>query len=85
VFILALSIHLLAAIFWAGTTYAEARTGILGARLQRLQLRAAIVAMLSGLYLWSQTRPDALRPSGLILALGTLCALAAAVVPGVSV
>ena len=50
--ILVAALHVLAAVFWAGTTFALARTG--GAATQRLfkpQLIAAVLACVSGGYL----------------------------------
>ena len=53
--VIALSLHLLASIFWAGSTFTLARSGGQGAEaLFRPQMGAATVAVLAGIYLWSQ-------------------------------
>ncbi|HLH11738.1 MAG TPA: hypothetical protein VKV77_07670 [Methylovirgula sp.] len=77
----AISLHLLAGIFWAGTTFAVARTGGTGGmRLYRPQQWAAVIAVLAGAYLWSVLRPEG--TTGIILGIGALCAIAAAGVQG---
>jgi len=81
VLVIAVSLHLLAGIFWAGTTFTLARTG--GARAEGLfrpQMGAAVVAVLAGGYLWGQLHPTG--TSGMVLGLGALCAVAAAGVQG---
>lgn len=76
-----LSLHLLAAIFWAGTTFALAFTGGVGdARLFRARMIAALIAFLAGGYLWGMLRPAG--GSEVILGLGVICAIAAAGVQG---
>jgi hypothetical protein len=47
------SLHVLAGVFWAGTTFALARTGVeRAAQLLRPQLGAAVVAVATGALLW---------------------------------
>lgn len=80
-FITVLSLHLLAAVFWAGTTFTLAVTGGAGGeRLFRLQMIAAAIAVIAGLYLWGVLHPEG--KAGMILGLGGLCAIAAAGVQG---
>jgi hypothetical protein len=80
VLIIVLSLHLLAAVFWAGTTFALAATGGPGERLFRPQMAAATVAVLAGAYLWGELHPAG--SSAMILGLGALCAIAAAGLQG---
>ena len=76
--------HVLAAVFWAGTTFGLARTG--GASAERLfapQMGAATIAVLSGGYLWKLAHSGGVF--GLaeqVLAAGALCAIIAAGVQG---
>ena len=80
-FITVLSLHLLAAVFWAGTTFTLAVTGGAGGeRLFRLQMIAAAIAVIAGLYLWGVLHPEG--KAGMIFGLGGLCAIAAAGVQG---
>lgn len=77
--IIALSLHVLAAVFWVGTSFALARIGGPAAeRLLRPQLGAALAAVLTGAYLWSQLHRDAFDRPEQVLAIGVVCALAAA-------
>jgi hypothetical protein len=76
--IAALTIHVLAGVFWAGTSFALARTGGPGGeRLFRPQMGAALVTVVAGGYLWSTVHP----PAGL-LGVGAAAALVAAGVQG---
>jgi len=78
---IALSVHALAAVFWAGTSFALARTGGVGAeRLFRPQMGAAVIAVVSGGYLWSLVHAGAFGRMEQILAIGIVCALIAATV-----
>jgi hypothetical protein len=84
--ILALSLHLLAAVFWAGTSFVLARTGGIPAeRLFRPQMGAAAVAVLTGGYLWMQLHGALFGWPEKILAVGIICAFVAAGVQGVMV
>src|SRR5260370_3057815 len=50
--IIALSLHILSSVFWAGTSFALARTGgVGGEQLFRPQMGAAVIAVLTGGYL----------------------------------
>ena len=84
--IVAISLHLLASIFWAGTTFGLARSGGAGAAaLFRPQMGAATLTVLAGAYLWSQLHTGAEGMPEHILGLGALCAIAAAGVQGAMV
>ena len=81
--IIAIALHVAAAIFWAGTTFTLARTG--GARgesLFRPQMGAATVAVLSGAWLWSLAHRGQFGATEQVLALGILFAFVAAGVQG---
>ncbi|HEV2678338.1 MAG TPA: hypothetical protein VGV37_27670 [Aliidongia sp.] len=81
--IIALSLHVLAAMFWAGSSFTLARTdGLGGERLFRPQMGAAVVAVLSGGYLWGQLHHGVFGTGEQILAAGALCAVIAAGVQG---
>lgn len=76
--IIAAGLHVLAAVFWAGSTFVLARSAALGAeKLWRPQLGAAIVSMLSGGYLWSVLHRGQFGDSEKILAVGIVAALLA--------
>ncbi|MFI4964711.1 MAG: hypothetical protein ACHP9T_05015 [Caulobacterales bacterium] len=82
VLILATALHVLSAVFWAGSTFALARTGGSGAaQLFRPQMGAAGVAVLTGAYLWSRLHRSFGAPEQILL-IGGLCALVAAAVQG---
>jgi hypothetical protein len=78
-------LHVLSGVFWAGTTFALARTGGYQAELFfRPQMAAATIAVLTGGLLWYLLHQG---PAGLqehILGVGALCALLAAGVQGSS-
>lgn len=85
VFVIALSLHMLAATFWAGTSFTLARTGGLGAeRLVRPQLAAALIAIVSGGYLGHLAHAGGFTPMVRVLALGAVCALVAAALQATS-
>lgn len=78
VLMVAISLHVLAAVFWAGSTGALARTGSSEARrLFRPQMGAATVAVLSGGYLWHVMHAGAVGPVERSLMIGALSALVA--------
>src|SRR5258706_6121764 len=78
-----LSLHVLSAVFWAGTSFALARTGGLGgAGLFRPQLGAAFVAVITGGYLWSQLHAGGFGTPERVLAIGAACAVIAAGIQG---
>jgi len=75
--LLALTLHLLSGVFWAGSTFAMARTGAAVAdRLFRPQTGAAAVAIITGGYLWHGLHPS-FGTQEQVLALGALCAILA--------
>jgi hypothetical protein len=78
-----LSLHILSAVFWAGSSFTLARTGgVGGIKLFRPQMGAATVAVLSGMYLWSQLHAGGFGPAERVLAIGAGCAVIAAGVQG---
>jgi hypothetical protein len=82
VLVLVLVLHVLSAVFWAGSTFTLARTGLdSAARLLRPQLGAAGVAVITGAYLWSRLHRN-FGASEEVLLVGVLCAFAAAGIQG---
>lgn len=81
--IIILSLHALAGVFWAGTTFALARNGGEGAaQLFRPQMGAAAVAVLTGAYLWNQMVQGSFNLGEKVLVAGVLCSAVAAGVQG---
>jgi len=81
--IIAISLHVLAGVFWAGSSFALAHTGVSGAgRLFRPQMGAAVVAVLTGSYLWHALHEGGMGTMEYVLALGAVCAVVAAGVQG---
>jgi len=81
--IVALSLHILSSVFWAGTSFVLARTwGIGGEQLFRPQMGAAVIAVLSGGYLGHLVHAGSFGTAEQILAVGALGALVAASVQG---
>ena len=81
--IIALSLHVLSSVFWAGSSFTLARTGGLGGeKLFRPQMGAAVVAILTGAYLGHAVHEGAFGTAEKILAAGALAALIAAGVQG---
>lgn len=79
--IIALSLHVLAAVFWAGGTFVLARLGgVGGPRLRTPMLGAAIVTILTGGYLWHAVHGAAFGSPERVLAVGIACALLAFIV-----
>jgi hypothetical protein len=82
--IIALSLHVLAAVFWAGASFTLARTGgVGGEQLFRPLTGAAVV--LAGGYLWGQLHRNIFEAPEQVLAVGVVCALMAAGVQGAMV
>lgn len=80
---IALALHLLSAIFWAGSTFAAVRTGARGDGLRALlrpQAGAALVAILTGGFLWHRLHAQAFTGVERTLAVGAVCALLAFVI-----
>jgi uncharacterized membrane protein len=81
--IIALSLHILSSVFWAGTSFALARTGGAGGeQLFRPQMGAAVVAVLTGGYLGHLAHAGSFGPTEQVLAVGALAARVAAGVQG---
>jgi hypothetical protein len=79
VLIILMGLHILAGVFWAGSTFAIVRSG--GAGVEALfgpQMGAATITVLAGVGLWGILHGGAHGPMENTLALGALCAVAAA-------
>jgi hypothetical protein len=77
--IITLSVHALAAVYWAGSTFVLARDPQLSAiDLFRPQMGAAVIAVLTGAYLWHLLHEGGFGSVERVLAVGALCAIAAA-------
>jgi hypothetical protein len=73
-----LSIHVLTAVFWAGTTFVQARTGAAGGeKLLRPQLGSGAVAIVFGVILWGLLHRGGFGPVERVLAVGAVAAVAA--------
>jgi hypothetical protein len=74
----AISLHVLSAVFWAGSTFTLA--SVAGASSERLfapQMAAAFVAILFGGYLWRALHRGTFETMEKVLGLGVVCALLA--------
>src|SRR3982074_886039 len=81
--IIALSLHVLSSVFWAGSSFTLARTGGAGGeQLLGPQMGAAVVAILTGAYLGHSFHAGMCGTAEQILAVGALAALVAAAVQG---
>jgi uncharacterized membrane protein len=81
--IIALSLHILSTVFWAGTSFALARTGgVGGEQLFGPQMGAAVIAVLTGGYLGHLAHGGAFGATEQVLAVGAVAALVAAGVQG---
>ena len=81
--VITLSLHVLSTVFWAGTSFALARTGGAGGeQLFRPQMGAAVVAVLTGGYLGHLAHAGTFGTTEQVLAIGALTALIAAGVQG---
>jgi len=81
--IIALSLHVLSTVFWAGMSFALARTGgVGGEQLFRPQMAAAVIAILTGAYLGHLFSFNTSATTEQVLAIGALAALVAAGVQG---
>jgi hypothetical protein len=80
VWVLALltSVHVLAGVFWAGSTFALARTrGAMGDQLAFPQAGAATLAILTGATLWLWLHCASFERSEQVLGFGAACAIIA--------
>ena len=83
--IVALVLHVLSGVFWAGTTFALAQMG--GNRADqffRPQMGAAAIAVLTGGLLWFLLHRGTLGTQGHMLVIGASCALVAISVQGMT-
>ena len=81
--IIALSLHILSSVFWAGTSFALARTGGAGGeQLFRPQMGAAVIAVLTGGSLGHLAHAGSFGTAEQILAVGAVAAIVAAGVQG---
>ena len=81
--IVLIGLHILAGVFWAGSTFAIVRSGGAGAdTLFRPQMGAAVITVLAGIGLWGILHRGGMGPIERTLALGALCAIVAAGVQG---
>ena len=78
-----LVLHILSGVFWAGSTFALARTGATSAdQMFRPQMGAAVVAVTTGGVLWNLLHPSGFGSMEQIIAFGALAAILAAGVQG---
>jgi hypothetical protein len=78
-------LHVLSGVFWAGSTFALARTGAVHAdQLFRPQMGAAAVAVITGAVLWHYLHEGSFGTSEQILAAGAVCAIVAGGIQGIS-
>jgi hypothetical protein len=76
--VIALAMHVLSSVFWAGSTFTLARlSGLAGERLVLPQAGAAVVAILTGGYLWHTMHGADLGPFEQVLLGGISAALIA--------
>lgn len=76
-----LAAHVLSSVFWAGSTFTLARlSGLGGERLVVPQTGAAVVALLSGGYLWHRLHDASFGMFEQVLLIGIVAALIALVV-----
>jgi hypothetical protein len=81
--IVLIGLHILAGVFWAGSTFAVVRSGGAGAQaLFRPQMGAATITVLAGMGLWGILHRGGMGPMEHTLSLGAVCAIAAAGVQG---
>jgi hypothetical protein len=81
VLIIVVAVHVVPAVFWAGTTFALAKSGGVGAeRIFRNQMGAAGLAIVMGAVLWALSHRYSFGHQEMVLALGGACALAAVIV-----
>jgi len=78
ILMIAISLHVLGAISWAGSTFALARLAGAGSeRLFGIQMVAAATAILSGFYLWRTLHQGQFETMERVLGVGVVSALVA--------
>ncbi len=78
IIILAVSLHVLAAVMWMGSTANLARTGAVGAEVVfSRQMMGVAVVVLTGGFLWSQLHSGGFGTYERVLAVGVVCAILA--------
>src|SRR6266702_8988817 len=83
VLVVLIGLHILAGVFWAGSTFAITRSGGAGAQtLFGPQMGAATITVLAGIGLWGILHRGPPGPMEHMLSLGALCAIVAAGVQG---
>lgn len=82
VIIVLIGLHILAGVFWAGSTFGIVRSGAGADTLFGPQMGAATITVLAGIGLWGILHRGAMGPMEHTLSLGALCAIAAAGVQG---
>jgi len=83
--VLAVSLHVLSAVGWAGFTFAMARTS--AAQFERLfvpQMGAAVTAALSGVWFWGLAHRGGFGLPETLLAFGVVCALMALAIQAIT-
>jgi hypothetical protein len=81
-----LLLHIVAALFWLGSSYMVAQRKGRGAERQyKFQMIAATVTVLAGGYLWPKLHPLGIGKGEVVLGIGALCAVAAAGLQGMMV
>lgn len=83
-FMLALAVHVLSGVFWAGSTFVLARTGDGRSAMSLFgpQMGAATIAVLSGALLWHIFHEGYFGSQERVLAIGAIAAIIAAGVQG---
>ena len=84
ILVFTLVLHVLAGVFWAGSTFTLARHGVGTESLVRPQLGAAVIAVVTGAALWHFVHSGSPGKTEHILLTGAVAALAAAGVQGLS-
>jgi hypothetical protein len=85
ILIIATALHVLPAMFWAGTTFVLARDPRSGAeRLAFPQIGAAAATVITGAALWGLLHRNSFGTMEQVLALGAVCAVVAAGLQGLS-
>ncbi len=79
ILIVMLALHIVPAVFWLGSCVVLAKNGGAGSeRMFRPQMAAAVVTVFFGVGLWSMLHRGGMGPTEMFLAVGALCAIAAA-------